>query len=368
MATPFVDLAGGCEKILRQMGDIAKNNYAFTLERKTGMLDFLTNPVNGSVKLDLTNTQEGKKFVKSKVVYKKRTKPCEILTDDSVGDVCDTPIEPEEESVDVTITKRIGTQPKSFTNSNMINICQDTNAFIQEYVMSDMRALREKASEVMLGLADDAIGVNHEHDGTSTAAGSYKDVRLLGASADIATQVPLYSNFADVTLDYSNNQLRGVPSLIGQGNLEKFMHLAGFSCCNSYGVAYEAAIAKSAVAFYLDQAANNILGANRFLAIAPNVLHLLWFNKNHNININSPTIRHIVVPDPVYPGLNWDLDFKWDECSEKWIYKLSSWLDLFKAYQTDSFGTDGAGDPSPGNCEDELVGLTGVLGYRATTS
>lgn len=364
----FVDLAGGCEKILRQMKDIAKTNYAFELGRKNGMLDFLTSPVNGSVKMDLNNVQEGKKYVKSKVVYKKRTKPCEILTDDSVGDVCDTPTEPTEESVDVTITKRVGTQPKAFTNANMINICQDTNAFIQEYVMSDMRALREKVNEVQLALADDAIGVNHEHDGTSTAAGAYKTLQILGTSADIGQQVPLYSKFVEVGLDYSNNQLSGIPQLVGQGNLEKFMTLQKFACCNSYGVAYENAIAQSGVAFYLDQSANNILGANKFLSIAPNTLHLLWFNKNRNININSELVRHIVVPDPIYPGLAWDLDFKWDECDEKWIYRLSAWHDQFKAYQADAFGADGSGAPSPNNCEDELVGTTGVFGYTATSA
>lgn len=368
MATPFVDLAGGCEKILRQMGDIAKNNYAFGLGRKTGMLEFLLDPSNGKIKLDLNNTQAGKKFVKSKVVYKKRTKPCEILTDDSVDGLCDAGSEPEEGSIDVTITKRIGTPVKSFSNDNMVNICQDTTSFVNEYLVSDMRALREKASEIMLGLADDAIGVNHEADGSTTAAGSYKTIQLLGTSADTGTQVPLFANFADIGLDYMNNQLNGVPNLIGQGNLDKFMQLQKFSCCNSAGVAYDAAIAQSGVAFWQDQAANSVLGANKFLSIAPNVLHLLWFNKNHNINIDSNLVRKIVIPDPVYAPLKWDLDFKFDECDDTWNYTLSAWLDLFKAYQSDAFGTNGPGDPSPLNCEDELVGLTGVFGYTGTAA
>lgn len=365
--TPFVDLAGACEKILRQMSDLTKMNYPFLLSRKTGMIDFLLNPVNGSVKLDLNNTQVGKKFVKSKVVYKVRTKACEILEDDEIEDLCEDGAEPEELSVDVTINKRISSPVRSFSNANMINICQDTQAFINEYVVSDMRALREKASEYLLGQADAVVGVNHEQDGSTTTAGSYKNLQLLGTSQDTGVQVPLYANFSEIALDYQNNQMNGYPHLIGQGILQKFMQLQKFSAANS-PVSYEQAIADSGVAFYLDQAANSVLGANKFLSIAPNTLHLLWFNKNHNININSPTIMHIVVPDPVYPQLKWDMDFKWDECDEAWKYRLSTYLDLFSAIQDDAFGPNGSGDPSPTNCEDELVGVTGVFGYTATSA
>ncbi|HZI25097.1 MAG TPA: hypothetical protein VFD46_08470, partial [Chryseolinea sp.] len=84
MATPYIDLAGSCQTILRYMGDLAKGNYPFLLGRQTGMIDALLDPANGSIKLDLNNTQMGKKFVKSKVVYKVRAKACEILEDDDI--------------------------------------------------------------------------------------------------------------------------------------------------------------------------------------------------------------------------------------------------------------------------------------------
>lgn len=364
MATPFVDLAGGCEKMLKYMGDLAKGNYPFILGRQTGMIDALLDPNNGSIKMDLNNTQAGKKFVKSKVVYKVRAKACEILEDDDVPSICDTGTEPAENSVDVTINKHLSSPVLTFDNAKMVNICQDTPGFINEYAMSYMRALRERVSEYLLAQADAAIGVGrHQNGDADTAAGSYKTKKILGTDSTIGTVVPLYANYSDILLDYQYNQLTGVPRLVGEGNLQKFMQLSKFSCCNANGVAYDSAIASAGAAFFLDQAANSILGANKLLSFAPNLLHLLWFNENNNISITSPTQAHIVVPDPVYPQLKWDWDFEFT-CDKKWNFKISAWVDMFSTIQEDSFG-EASESPSPA-CEDELVGVTGVFGYTAT--
>jgi hypothetical protein len=366
MSTPFIDLAGACEKMVRYAGDLAKTNYPFELGRSTGMIDSLLDPANGSIKLDLNNTQAGKKFVKSKVVYKVRAKACEILEDDDVPSICEDGTEPAENSVDVTINKHLSSPVISFDNAKMVNICQDTEAFMKEYAMSYMRALRERVSEYLLAQADAAIGRNrHQNGDADTPAGSYKTKQLLGTSSDTGTMVPLYANYTDVKLDYQHNQFTGLPRLVGEGNLQKFMELSKYSCCNAPGVAYDSAVANAGAAFYLDQAANSILGSNNFLSFAPNLLHVLWFNENNNINIQTPTEAHIVVPDPVYPKLKWDYDFRWD-CAKTWNFKISAWLDLFSLVQDDSFGEDSA-SPSPA-CEDELVGVTGVFGYKATAS
>ena|SRR6478609_7477577 len=359
----FVDLAGACSTILANMKDLAKNNYAFMLSSKTGTLDFLTNPVNGSVKLELNNAQVGKKYVKTKVLYKQRTKPCQILTDASVGDLCDTPSTPVEKSTDVTITRRVGTKPKKFSNADMINICQDTQAFINEYLLSDMTAMRTRVNQIALSIIAAGIGKNYEQDGTTTAAGAYKNINLLKTPTGFP-QVPDYPGLAEIKGDYDNNQLNGYPHLIGQGYLQRFMDLANYSCCNSAGVSYDSAIAKSGLAFYLDQSANTVLGANKFLSIAPNVTHLLWFNENNNIGINTQTVQHLVIPDPIYPSLKWDFDFKWDECDKAWIYTLSAWFDIFNAIKSDAFSSD-AGTP---DCDDELLGMTGIFGYTAQAS
>lgn len=366
MALPYIDLAGACQNMNAYMGDLLKGNYPFLLGRQTGMIDALLDPNNGSIKLDLTNTQVGKKLIKTKVIYKVRAKACEILEDDDVGTVCEDGTEPAENSVLVEINKRFGSPTLTFTNDKMVNICQDSKAFMDEYILSYMRALRERISEYLLAQADAVIGINrHQNGDATTAAGDYKIKQLLGTSSDTGTTVPLFANYSDILLDYQYNQLTGVPRLVGEGNLQKFMKLQQFSCCNAAGVAYDSAIANSGAAFFLDQAANSILGENRFLSFAPNVLHLLWFNKNHNINIDIPTRKRIVIQDPVYKQLKWDLDFEFT-CEDVWNVKLSAWVGLFSGIQDDAFGPD-SDSPSPA-CEDELVGMSGVFGYEGTAA
>lgn len=365
MATPYVDLAGACAQITRQLSDLTKQNTPFDLARRTGALDLMLDPSNGSIKLDLNNTQAGAKFVKTKVHYKVRTKSCEWLEDAAVPSVCDGGTEPAELSALVTISKHFSSPVRTFSNDNMVNICQNTNAFINDYVLNDMRAGREKIDEYILSQLDALVGRGPHQDGSAdTPVGGHKVKRLLGTDSNTGTQVPLFANYADILLDYQYNQFMGTPMLLGDGYLQKFFMLSKFSCCNAAGVAYDSAIAEAGAAFYLDPAASQYFGANSFLSIAPNTVHLLWFNSNANINIDSPLQRNIVIQDPVYPQLKWDLDFTFT-CDKTWNYKISAWADVFSAIQSDAFGTD----YSPQHvCEDQLAGVNGIFGWTATNA
>lgn len=356
-----VDLAGTCEKISRQMSDITKGNYPLHLGAKTGILDFLLNPMNGSIKLDLNNVQQGKKAVKTKLIYKKPTLACQILEDGAVPTTCESGDEPVEESVDVQITKRIGTPVKSFDNAKMVNICQDTDAFIREYIVSDMKAMREKAADYLLTAADAAAGNNHRYTGNVTSAGSNTDLELLTPVNGVL--MPNFANFTQIKLDYLENHFTEYPHLVGQGKLQYFFELAKWSCCNASGVAYDSAISQAGAAFYLDQQANTAMAADEFLSFAPNVAHLLWFNENHNINMSEVDRVHTVISDPVYPRLKYDFDF-WFDC-KKWHYKLSTWFDFFAAIQEDSFGDVADDSPSP-ECTSGLAGVNGIFKYKAT--
>lgn len=362
-----VDLAGSCPQMLAYMRDITGPNYAFDAGRSNGTLDFLTGPGGGGAKMDLNSVEQGKKYHTTKVHYKLRTKPCEILTDASVGSICDTPAEPAELSTTVSITHRVGTIPKKFDNNKMINICQNTKGFIDEYFLSDTRAMREKVNEILLAELDAGSGRNHRYNGTEVAEITNTTLQLLGTDSTNGVQTPLYANWADVDLDFKNNQMNGTPQVIGQGILSKFMKLAQYTCCNADGVAYDSAIATSGAAFYLDESANRILGANEFLVVAPGVASLLWFNRHRNIGINTPILALITLPDPVYPGLNWDVTFKFDECATggpSWLYHIAADFDLFTP-PTDQFGAE---DNSSPICEDDLVGTTGIFKYRATSA
>ncbi len=198
-------------------------------------------------------------------------------------------------------------------------------------------------------------------DGTVKNADDPAVAQLLATTG--GQKVPLTGNYNDMLMDYQNMQFTGLPVLIGQGNLQTYYALAGIACCNST-TPYGDALSRAGAAFFLDQSANSVFGNNRALMTTFGASHLLWFNENDNINIKSPTAAHIVVPDPVYPMLKWDFDFKWDECDKVWIYAYSAYFDTFNVFQPDSFKSD---NNSPGD-DDELLGVTGLWGYNITAA
>jgi hypothetical protein len=366
MANFNLDIGGACEKIIAQAKDYAKQNYPGPggLARKNGTLDFLTDPQNGGVASELITTGNGK-MRRARVFYKQRTKPCEILTGTTGlnATLCDNPEMSDVKETTVTINKRVATTPRQFTNERMVAICQDTESFVKEYLMSDQRALREQLDIQFLSLLALNVGRNYRQDGTLVTGGNYQDVALLKTDTN-SQKIPLTGNYNDILMDYQNMEFSGAPYLIGQGNLQTFFSLAKWACCNA-STPYGSAIADSGTAFMLDQAVNSTLAANRFLMIAPGIEHALFFNENTNINISTDIIKHVVIPDSEYPQIKYDLDFKWDECNKKWIYQQSVYYGLFNVIQADSFSVDSS---SPSSCTDELNGVTGVWGFRATAS
>lgn len=363
MADLNFSLVDVCPQILRGAQDLAKQNYSMNLQKALGTLDFLTDPANGGLKTSYT--QDGPKAIRAKVTYKQRTLPCEVQDGEDAKDVtiCDTAVESTTKSVDVQVDDMIATTPRKFTNTNMVQICQDMDSFVKEYLDSDLRAAREKLNSKSLSKIAVNIGVNKRQNGTDTLADTYTDLTVTGTSN--GQKIPLSGNYNEALMDYQNNQFTGIPAFIGQGNLQTYYQLAGLACCNT-ATPYGDALSKAGAAFYLDQSATSVLGPNdgsgdtRGLMLAFGSSHLLWFNENTNINIQSPTIAHIVVPDPIYPQLKWDMNFKWDECNMVWIYNFSANFDIFNVYQSDSFKVN---DPTPA-CDDELYGVTGIWGYN----
>lgn len=361
-----IDIVGACERIRREAETLAGENYAYNLKKKTGALDFITSPENGGVDTSLISYDNGKKIATLKVLYDQRTKDCEIITDCN-SNVCDEGSTPVRKQFLTNISNCLKTPVREYHNDDMVALCKDTQAFMRDRMMNDVRAAHEKFSKLVLAELDNQIGKNIEWDGTTTAAGQYKDIALLSTALSTGQRVPLTGNWAEVLLDYSNNQLVGTPAAIGQGNFEMFMKLHGYSCCNATTPYGEANISGDA-RFYLDQSANEVLGGSKFILAAYKAVHLLTFNENRNINISTPIQQHTVIQDPLGYPFDWNLDFYFDNCEKMWKSQLSLTWGIFNVFQADSFAADGEGsspDASP-DCNDELDGMTGLFGYHAT--
>jgi hypothetical protein len=365
-----LDIVGACQNIQREAAALAGTNYAFNLKKQTGALDFVTSGIgqaNASVE-DVTY-QAKKKIVKLDVLYDQRTKECQI-SDNCDITVCDEGSTPVRKETQFVLDKCIKTPIREYTNDDMVGLCMDTQTFIQRRAGSDLRAAKEFLSTRILAEMIGFIGTNDEWDGTTTAAGQFKQIQLIKNNIDSQGQRgPLPGNWAELMLDYTNNQLGGKPAAIGQGNLSMFFKLHGYSCCNATTPYGEAAISDDA-AYYLDQSANAVLGPNKFVLVAPGILRLFTFQENRNIDIRDDSVVHMVIPDPDGYPIDWNMDAYWDHCTKTWKVMFSNYWGLFNVYQADSFGAAGEGDSpdaSP-DCADPLDGMLGVFGYEATAA
>lgn len=370
-------IVGACQNIQREAEDLAGSNYAGNLGRINGALDMVTSPDNGGVDTKLINPPgtNGNKLAQLQVFYDQRARPCQASTSLTTNVCNDTGIRVARKQFHKTIGKKISSPIYQFTNDELVIICKGSKEYIQSWLLSGLRATKERWNEVLLSELNAMIGKKYRHDGTEAAAGVYTDVQLLTSSG--GQYLPMPANYISIEQDFKNMQLTGVPAMIGAGNLDTFYRLHGMSCCNQ-ATPYSEAIQNAGAAYFYDHAAGDILGANRFLVIPFGIVHMLTFNENENImdvngGGNLGTEIHMVIPDP--DGLTkfvngkripvkWNFDVKWDCTNKSWKYMYSVHWDVFNVYQTDSFAQDG-GTP---DCSDDLLGMSAVFGYRATAA
>lgn len=373
MAAPYRDIAGLCENILAQMSEYQRPNYAFGLGKMTGLLDAVFSPIGAETLASELISVNGEVLNKARIVYKQRTTWDEAVTGSAAinADVCDTPEVPKEKEVIVDIEDRVAlSSPRKFTNREMHNACQDTQAFINEFLMSDMRAAREKLNLKIIAKTNAGAGKLVAHDGTETAAGSSKSLQLLDGSG--AQPIPLHGNYIEIMQDYENMEFNGAPFIIGNGLFDTYFKLSDLSCCNSDSISFANAFQDAGLAYFKDQTIHRALGQNEVLVVAPGAMKFMTFNENANIvgqgfpSPNGSYVQHIVIPDPEYPGISWDFDLIWDRCDKFWTYTISAWFDTFNTFQEDAFKESPVGGSS--SPADELYGVTGIFKYLITNS
>lgn len=371
-------ITGACQNIQKEAQDLAGSNYAFTLGRSNGALDFVTSSDNGGVESELIESpgSSGAKVTKLRVFYDQPLRSCQASTSLNTNVCNDTPLTVARKSFDKTIGKKISTPVMKFTNSELVIICQGSKEYIQKWLVNSVRAAKEKWNEVIIAELAAFRGKKYRHNGNESAASEWTDLQLLASSG--GQYLPLPGNYIQIEQDFRNMKLTGVPAIIGHGNLDTFYRLHGMSCCNQ-ATPYAQAVQGAGAAFFYDHVVGDVLGAaNRFLVIPFGIIHLLTFNENVNVvEVNGGgdlgTEKHMVIPDPdgltVYTNgkrhpVMWNFDVKWDCTDKSWKYMFSVHWDIFNVYKTDSFASD-TGTP---DCSDDNLSMTGVFGYNATSA
>jgi len=368
-------LIGACENIRREAEDLAGSNYAGKLGRINGALDMLTSPDNGGIDSELITApgSNGAKVAQLKVIYDQRSRPCQASTSLTTNICNDTAIATTRKQFLKNIGKKITSPIYKFTNDQLVVICKGSKEYIQSWLLQGVRAAKERWNEVLLAELNTMVGKQYHWDNTETAAGSYYNLQLLLTSS--GQDLPQPGNYVTIEQDFKNMQLTGYPAIIGAGYFDRFIRLHDMSCCNT-NTPYAEAVLKAGAAYFYDHAANDILGNNKIIALPFEIVHLLTFNQNKNIEEvfgsgQLGTEIHITVPDP--DGLTkftngkrhpimWNFDMKWDCTDNSWKYMFSLHWDIFNVYQSDSFASD-SGTP---DCTDDLIGMTGVFGYQIT--
>lgn len=363
---------GACDAIRQEAENLLGENAPMNLQRATGMLDLMTTPgANAGMESNVVSAGDST-ITTMRLLYDQPTRPCQVSTDPNTNICNDTTTTVARQEAFVQIDKKITSPARHFTLNDMIVLCDpDKNTFIRNRLRNDLVATRERFDEILLAEGLARRGKIYHADGTTTAAGANKDIQLLDNNNvnNPDQDIPLPSNFINLSLDYQNMQFKGAPALVGQGLLDKFIKLEKLACCNAT-IPFADAVQTTGAAYYFDQAANAVLGttgipsvSTNMLMLVPGALHLLKFNKNNISGLpNNDLEAHTVIQDPDYPALSWNLDFKWDCSTEVWKYSYSFHWTLFNTFQANSFATD-TGTP---DCGDELFGITGVMGYRVT--
>ena len=345
-------LAGLCENLRTEMENYQGMNYAFGLEKKNGALESILHPVNlsnaGVSILPLSDSNG--KIKKARVVYKQRSPEADAVTGTAAQNagVCDTNQDKEPRESIIEIDNAVSmAQPLGFTEAKLRQYCENPQMFMQEWLFDQLRAMRARLNQDILTQLQTSAGKNNREDGGSVPA--VPPIEVL-----TSTGLPRYQGFDEIVGDYENNELNGFPIIVGQGNFNKFIRLQNLSCCNA-STPFDVSVQQSGVAFFLDQHANTTLGANEIIVYAPGAAQLVTYNENRHVT-KPPTAdnQNIVVPDPVQPGLNWDLDFRWDECAKEYQWFARAHYTVFTTFQNDSF-------PSA----DTNFGMTGIFRYLA---
>jgi len=184
--------------------------------------------------------------------------------------------------------------------------------FLFTTILSEMDGLRQGINQELLTIQAANVGIN-----VSTGDNLAKNVTIVVDAAGPAQGSLVASGMAEITNDYGFTNLRqDVPMIVHGSKLNKARIVSQFACCNLYGTNV-ADLMNNGYLFYPDNQVDTILGADKFLVIAPGAVKLVTYNDHVGTfggQKESGSFKTII-PDNIFPDLKYDLTVFYKDCA-----------------------------------------------------
>jgi hypothetical protein len=329
-----VGLGGVCPAILAGLEQVDKiNDPQLKRATKNGFLEMTGSPLNDpSLEIKNYDQKDGHR-VDVRVKYLKRPTPADVSRSKNYcADGTERPYFEENVVVDkysqyvITLTDETlqtycssASDPASLANSSL-------NRELLKRIMMAMDALRTDQNDQLLSLMATNFSPKPNSGAGATSA------RLLGSYSSGSNFVnsPGWDGINEILHQYGTASLEGRPLFVGNGNLDKYMRSMGVACCNEVG--FDLTKLNGTMSYFQDVRFGSAVGnANYFGVFAPGTVQMVNFVENRLRQLNGKVLGGIeygVIPDPMVPGLFWDMQVRWD-CEKQWQITLSTTSGLF---------------------------------------
>lgn len=338
-SSPTVFTEGICEDIQESLINLMGNNSPSLKRTPVGYLQAVKSASNMAGVRQMPIPSDGKKR-KVRIVFDQRATDTGIT--DSIGSSCDGDVVDTPFETDFEVEQEVSSPGIIFSEDEMRKLCQTDKSWIAQRLNARFDAMAVYINKKLITLQNSTFG--KFKDGTSTVHSR----QLLVA----ATKSAFYYGENQILNDFTDISATGRPILIGNGKLRDYTRIQSKGCCNASGIDLGMA---GEFDYYQDQHVGTILGnADDFIGLAPgNVQFASWNKYVGSYEKLWDSVIKTTMMDP-YTGLVYDLTWKYDDCEENWILKLSLHYDLF-FLPSNAF-----------NASDPLTGVNYTLHYRAT--
>lgn len=184
--------------------------------------------------------------------------------------------------------------------------------FLFTTILSEMDGLRQAINYELLTIQAASVGIN-----VDTGNNLAKDVPIIVTTAGPAQGSLVAEGMAEIGNDYGFTNLQQDTPLIVHGSLvNKARLVSKFGCCNLYGTNV-AELMNNGYLFYPDNQVDTVLGADKFLVIAPGSVKLVTYNDHvggFGGQKESGSFKTIIA-DSIFPDLKYDLTVFYKDCA-----------------------------------------------------